>query len=81
MRGNGAVETHVGKVQGGDSLSASTARDPKPLTEVCCCWPVTSSSEGSIVWSKSDFRFEGNKSWLISKVVGRLGHVRYAWLH
>ena len=61
MRGNGAMETHVGKVQGCNSLSASAARDPKPLTEVCCCGPVTPSKD-RIVWAKSDLRFEGNES-------------------
>ena len=61
MRGNGAMETHVGKVQDRDSLSASAARDPKPLTEVCCCGPVTTNKD-RIVWAKSDLRFEGNES-------------------
>ena len=62
MRGNGALETHVGKVQGCDSLSASAARDPKPLTEVSCFGPVTSREDG-IVWAKTnDFSFEGNES-------------------
>ena len=61
MRGNGAMETHVGKVQGCDSLFVSAAIDPKPLTEVCCCGPVTTSKD-RIVWSKSDLRFEGNES-------------------
>ena len=61
MRGNGAVKIHIGKVQGCDSLSASAARDPKPLTEVCCCGPVT-NREDSIIWIKTDFGFEGNES-------------------
>ena len=61
MRGNGAMETHVGKVQGCHSLSASAAGDPKPLTKVCCCGPVT-SCKASIVWTKTDIRFEGNES-------------------
>ena len=61
MRGNGAMETHVGKVRGCNSLSASAARDPKPLTEICCCGPVT-TSEDCNVWAKSDLRFEGNES-------------------
>ena len=79
MRGNGARDTHVRKVQGCDSLSASTARDPKPLTEVCCCGPVT-RREDSIVWTKTDFRFEGKESRLIGKVVGGFCQVKYAWL-
>ena len=61
MRGDGAMETHVGKVQGCDSLSASAARDPEPVTEACCCGPVTSREDG-IIWTKSDSRFEGNES-------------------
>ena len=61
MRGDCAMETHVGKVQGCDSLSASAARNPKPFTKVCCYGPVTTSKD-SIVWTKSDLRFEGNES-------------------
>ena len=61
MRGNGAMEIHVGKVQGRDSLSAWAARDPKLITEVCCCGPVTTSKD-RIVLAKSDLRFEGNES-------------------
>ena len=60
MRGDGAMETHVGKVQDRDSLSASAARDPKPVTEVSCCGPVT-SREDCIIWKKTDFGFEGNE--------------------
>ena len=56
MRGNGAMETHVGKVQGFNSLSVPAARDPNPLIEVCCYGPVT-TSEDCNVWAKSDLRF------------------------
>jgi hypothetical protein len=60
MRRNGAFETHVGKVQSGDSLPAPAARDPNPAAQVCCCGPV--SSQESLVWTGGDVRFEGKES-------------------
>jgi hypothetical protein len=71
---NGTIESHVGEVQSSDSLPTSATRDPNPIAEACSCGPVT--SQDSLVWTGSDFRFEGNESCLIGKAgCGRLGQL------
>jgi hypothetical protein len=60
MRRNGTLETHVGKLQSSNSLPASATRDPNPIAKACSCGPVT--SQDSLVWTGSEFRFEGNES-------------------
>jgi hypothetical protein len=69
MRRNGALETHVGKVQSSNSLPTSATWDPNPIAEACSSGLVT--SQDSFVWAVSYFRFEGNESQLVGKV-GRI---------
>lgn len=66
MRGNSALETHVGKPQGCDSLSAFTTRNPHPITETCFGGPVT--TQDSIGGVKSEFGSDGKESGLIGEV-------------
>jgi hypothetical protein len=74
---NGALEPHVGKVQSSDSLPASATRDSNPIAEACSCGPVT--SQDSLVWTGSEFGYEGNESFLIGKAGGgRLGQLKHA---
>ena len=60
MRGNGALETHIGKFQGCDSLPSFTTRNPKPITETCLSGPVT--TQDSIGRVESEFGLDGKES-------------------
>jgi hypothetical protein len=71
---NGALEPHIGNVQSSDSLPALTTWDPNAIAEACSFGLVT--SQDHLVWTGTNFGFEGNESWLISKVGRRLDHLK-----
>lgn len=64
---NGANKTHVGKIQGGDSLTASTTSDANLTTTRGNSRPIMCQGIGRV---KSNVGFEGKKSILIRGEVG-----------